>query len=340
MATLDEFVRLIYGSVPPVPLCQAVPACAPIPIDAGSVQEWRLELGPGLPSVWVLVALPHNRPAPCLVGLNFEGNHAAFADPAIRVHDRWMPTGWRGAVGNRADASGRGAAAARWPLHLALARGWGVITASYSDIQEDRPAGSGVLQAWQGRHNAGAIAAWSWALSAIASWAARQPEIDAARLVAVGHSRLGKTALLAAAIDQRFAMCIPSQSGTGGVAPNLTPSPEGEGVARITHAFPHWFVPGYGTQTALEQSQLLSLVAPRPLLITNASEDLWADPAGQWRMLRAAAPAWGLSLPADPPPIGVRLPTPLGWWMRPGVHDQTAAEITTWIDAASEALGA
>lgn len=330
-SVLAAFATHVYGDVPPGRMPVATPAMPAQPLAGGSLAEWRLDLGPGLPAVGVLLALPTRRPAPCLVGLNFAGNHLVHAAPAIRITDRYIIDG---------RPSERGSCPGEWSIEAALSRGWAVATACCADIQEDRPDGRGVLEAWKGRHAAGAIAAWAWGLSRIADWLLTLPAIDPRRLVVAGHSRLGKTALLAGASDPRFAMAIPSQSGTGGVAPSRDPSPGGEPVDRICEAFPHWFVPGFRTQTAVEQHELLAAIAPRPVLVSNADDDAWASPPGQWRSLRRAAPAWGLALPEAPPPIGERLRGRLGWWMRPGKHAQTAAEVATWLDAANEALGA
>lgn len=330
MAIPPGFLAHVYGETPPGTMPTAHVAMPTHQIAGGTLGEWRLDLGPGLPSVWVLLALPAGRPAPCLLGLNFQGNHLAHPDPGIRIIDRHTTA---------TKPTPRGSGVGAWSIDAALARGWAVATACCGDIQEDRPGGLGLLQAWEGRWSARAIAAWAWGLSRIADWLLTLPEVDPRRLVVAGHSRLGKTALLAGAADPRFAMVIPSQSGTGGVAPSHDPSPGGESVARITTVFPHWFVPAFRTQTAVEQHELLAAIAPRPVLVTNAADDAWASPAGQWRSLRRAAPAWGISLPEEPPPLGERLRGPLGWWMRPGGHSQTPAEVTTWLDAADEALG-
>ena len=75
----------------------------------------------------------------------------------------------------------------------------------------------------------------------------------------------------------------------------------------------------------LDQHALIALMAPRPVLLTNAGEDQWANPAGQFDMLRLAAPAWRLlgagDLGAEAAPEFNRLvDSKLGYWIRPGQH--------------------
>jgi hypothetical protein len=338
-AILAACAELVYGQTPPPVRPRASVAMQTSTVAGGTIGEWLLEL-PGHGAVHILLATPaQSKPAPCLLGLNFGGNHTILPDPGIRLHDRWLAEYITGDGSNRASPAQRGRMADAWPVHTILARGWSLATACYAELQEDRPDGTGLLRAWSGRYSAAAIAAWSWGLSRIADWLLEQPTIDPHRLVVTGHSRLGKTALLAGASDPRFAMVIPSQSGTGGLALSLDHEPGGESVERITNVFPHWFVPAYRSQTTIEQDRLLACIAPRPVLVSNASDDLWASPAGQWRCMRRAAPAWNLDLPEQPPPVLTRRPGPLGWWMRPGGHAQTSAEIAAWLDAADEALG-
>src|SRR5205823_7084020 len=85
------------------------------------------------------------------------------------------------------------------------------------------------------------IMSWAWGIHRAVDYLVTDKSIDAKRIAVVGHSRLGKTALLAGAFDDRIAVVIPHQAGCGGTGPSRHADPKAETVARINKAFPHWF---------------------------------------------------------------------------------------------------
>jgi len=165
----------------------------------------------------------------------------------------------------------------------------GVALASFNrlDIAHDSPAGErtgAVFEHWpDGRF--GAISAWAWGISRSVD-ALLQIGFDAGALGVVGHSRSGKAALLAAAIDERIALTVAHNSGTAGAASFQLQGPQAETLQQLQQAFPHWLGKDTGQAhaqqhiAALDSPTLLQAIWPRRLCILQANDDLWANPAG------------------------------------------------------------
>jgi hypothetical protein len=359
----DLFQHYMYGILPP-----------PLPIQAKVEREDRKAQGgkatlkevtisfgpPGTPRIHLLVIVPNQRPgpAPVFVGMNFTGNHTVVADPAVRLPTVWMYPARPGVQENGATDKGRGTAVDVWAIDQIVARGYALATFYSGDIDPDRPdaregiqphlAAAGLTK--PGPHAWGTIAAWAWGIHRAIDYLVTDPDLDAKRILVVGHSRLGKTALLAAAFDERIALAIPHQAGCGGTAPCRTTNPKAETVKRINTSFPHWFNGTFKEfndqveRLPFDQHCLAALVAPRPLLYTNAVEDQWADPEGQFRMLQAADPVYRLlgagGLDAkEMPPVGKLVDSRLGYWIRPGTHAMTRADWKVFLDFADKQLG-
>ena len=215
----------------------------------------------------------------------------------------------------------------------------GVAAASfwYEDVTSDSgDFESGLAGVWyQGRargpQDPGKIAFWAWAAMRVLDWLLTRPEIDPAQIAVAGHSRLGKTALFAGAMDGRFCAAYSNNSGCGGAA--LSRGKAGESIARITEVFPFWFCPAFadfaGREEALpfDQHALLALMAPRLLYVASAGEDAWADPDSEFLGCAAASAAWeklgrkGLTAPDRLPQEGDSFHAgSIGYHLRPGTH--------------------
>ena len=80
---------------------------------------------------------------------------------------------------------------------------------------EGKPEPGAVERAYPGV-DGGTLAAWAWGASRMLDYLQTMPEVDGSKVVITGHSRCGKAALLAGAVDERFAMVNPNGSGCGG----------------------------------------------------------------------------------------------------------------------------
>jgi hypothetical protein len=142
-------------------------------------------------------------------------------------------------------------------------------------------------------------------------------------------------------------MAIPLQAGCGGTAPSR--GKIGESVKAINDHFPHWFDDTFKQfneqpeRLPFDQNCLVALVAPRPVLFSNASEDTWANPEGQFEMLRSADPVYRL-LGADGleakqmPPLSTLVNSRLGYFIRPGKHSMTREDWSAFLDFADRHL--
>jgi len=233
-----------------------------------------------------------------------------------------------------------------------LAKGWGYALLYPLTIQADNGAGLtqgiiGLVNHGQPRKldDWGALRAWAWGSSRLLDYFESDKDVDARHIAVEGHSRFGKTALVAMAYDQRFAVAYVNSSGAGGA--DLARRRFGEQLENIAGTGEyHWMGGNYLKYAELspkeitpadmpvDTHELIALCAPRPVFIgggTKEGGDGWADVRGTFIAEAAAGPVYkllgkkGLSDDSGPndafPPVGTALIAgDLGFRQHPGGH--------------------
>jgi hypothetical protein len=351
------FQHYMYGAIPPKPAHAKVTNLGEYHDFLGgkaTLKLVRLEMGPAkAPQIDLMLVVPNERPspAPVFLAMDFCGNHALTSDPRVPLARSWLGNGCAGCTNGSATEAARGSQAADWPLAEIVRRRYALATFYSGDVDPDRGDVSEGIYAWLAAGDParnkpadrGTIAAWAWGFHRCVDYLVTQPGVDAHRIAALGHSRNGKTALLAAAFDERIAIAFPHQAGCGGSAPSRGKT--GESVKAINDRFPHWFNAQFKQfndateRLPFDQNCLVALCAPRPVLFSAAEGDQWANPAGQFQVLQAADPLYrflgmkGLAT-KEIPPRGQLVDSPLGYYVREGKHSMTSDDWTVFMNFA------
>ena len=305
----------------------------------------------------LLVYLPAKAsgPVPLLLEVGWGPNNLSVDDQGVKVG-----RAWNGRTKTRTPAvEGRSIGG---PLNVVqmVERGYGVATFNYNDIDPDsldslahgiraRYLKNGATE--PAADEWGSIAAWGWGISRIIDYLETDPQVDARRIAITGASRLGKTVLWAGARDERIALVIASVSGEGGAA--LSRRNYGETVAHLVAPtrFPYQFARNYAkwagrmNDAPYDAHLIISLIAPRPLLLQTGYTDKWSDPYGEFLAARAATPVYELLGKkgiegASQPRLGQPMMNTLGYLMHDGGHGVLAADWPVFLDFMDRHLAA
>lgn len=232
------------------------------------------------------------------------------------------------------------------PAEEIIDRGIAVAMVCYKDITSDdgdfTNGFAGVLSKC-GYTDTGKIAMWAYCASRMLDYVLAAEKADMTHIAVAGHSRLGKTALVAGAFDERFTHAYSNNSGCSGAA--ITRGKVGEQIEFITKTFPFWFCDAYKKyannhdKLPFDQHYLIAAIAPRCVYVASAALDTWADPESEYLACRAASPMWeiygktGFTAPDRAPIIGdVFQEGTIGYHLRDGVHYMSREDWNKFLD--------
>lgn len=249
------------------------------------------------------------------------------------------------------------------PIEEIAGRGVDLFCFGYQDVTADSNDNflSGIANVFfgpKGRtkpNDAGKLRMWAFAASKVLDFALTFDTVDPERSAVMGHSRLGKTALVAGMTDERFKFVCSNDSGCSGASVargSLTLigkegeyGGESETIAVITKVFPHWFCPNYyrfakeNVPDIFDQHWLIACSAPRYVCVSSADFDSWADPTSEYVSCIGASKAWeekglpGFIHPDSAPVSGEAYQEgSISYFKRHGCHFMSREDWNKYID--------
>lgn len=228
------------------------------------------------------------------------------------------------------------------PLKYITDRGFACAVMPTRNIYPDWKAHAefkqGVFSAYKSakprnKHSWATISAWAWGVERVIDYLEKDGDIDSSKIAVNGHSRGGKTALWASAIDKRILLSVPNNSGCCGAA--VLRGKKGEHAVDINDSGCDWFCEKFRDFDnceeflPLDQHMLVASIAPRYVYITGSTLDEWADPDAEFLSAKLATEAFelygvsGLVAPEKPIVNEVYQKGHIAFHLKEGEHSQT-----------------
>lgn len=290
----------LYGKIPPAPTNLSAETISSTRDGDVTVDRVMLSFGPDLRGRLLIEVVTPPGPGPFPVFLT--------------NHPRWRP----------------------W-LSTAVRRGYiGVFYSASDPNYSIDDYSDGYIDVYPG-HDFSAMARWGWAGSRAVDYLYTLSKVNKGQIGITGHSRNGKQALMAAAFDERIGAVILSSGNTGESTPwRFTPDIyTNETLEQITTNFPHWFHPrlrffaGREHKLPIDQNSIMSMVAPRGLLIASAYSEGQGAPYGIEQGYRSVQSVYRL--------LGAEEKVALH--LRAGEHATTAGDIERYVDFLDHVFG-
>jgi hypothetical protein len=329
---INYFEQYIFGEVP-IPLSPIEQTFEIISIDTTILEglctrkdvriTFKNEIGTVVLPLVLFTPNSANKPVPVILHVNggdIRGNGYDLSNPQRFGHTR----------------NGT-------PLKQLMLRGIGLASIDYQAYASDRSNKEGKVsggitnlyfkpgQEYTKENEWGMMAIWANSVSKGMDYLVTDSDVNPKQVAPMGCSISGKVALWASVLDERFGMAILATAGHGGDA--IWRREFGETLANMCEHLPTWAcrnanIPAKDVHAMpVDQHQLMATLAPRPLYVSNAHHDLWADQKGQWIGTYNAAPSYKLygkkvaftspEQPAIDQPI---LESSIGYHVRSGFH--------------------
>lgn len=297
---LESIVEIEYGGLPPRPSsCRVEELHTAIVkhLDNARFTTWRIVTGSDREFSFIMTTLAPSGDGPFPVVLTGDGCWRYATDEVVA---KVLNHGYMFAQFNRVEIA--------------------------PDINNTERV-SGLYRTYPSGHY-GALSAWAWGYHRCVDALISMKTVDARKIAITGHSRGGKTVLLAGATDERIALVAANNSGAGGAGCFRIQGPQSETLADCIRGFPYWYGPtfksfiGREQELPFDQHFLKALIAPRSLLTTEASGDLWANPSGTWETHKAAAEAYAFLGAGEK----------LGIHFRDGGHSHSPSDWDTFLE--------
>lgn len=301
-----------------------------------TVAQWRLRIsyGNAARDLDMILVLPTDTPgAPIIMTQNFCPNNDVIPLTGVHAPDGVGTSCSGGGIFGMLMSNVFGRYIVQPPLQDILDRGYGLAAMYPSQLVPDRSsAGLDALDELFPDHpnRPGALAVWSNLFGVAARTI--EAEFGESAMIAYGHSRFGKTALLAGAWSDDIDAVIAHQSGTLGAS--ALDDKDGEPLSALMDSYPHWPGPGLSryqdrpNSLPVRPADLLALTGDKPVLLGNARRDVWSDPWGAYTEAKSAwGDAFGASNPSDFRPGDTK-----AYWLRPGTHGVVKEDWPAFLD--------
>jgi hypothetical protein len=333
MKRILEFYELGHSPPPPGNVRGEELQSGPVLHGAANFRLVHLKFGPGEKlemDIAIFTPAPGDGPFPTVINPSFSPT------PGTAVTSNRFPAATNSAARVTGVASPEGAARGFSNL---LQRGYAIVTYRYTQCGEDNAnfRKSSFYPAYP-ECDWGVLAGWAWGLSRVVDYLETQPFADQTKLIALGHSRLGKLVMVATAFDERISLGAPAgSSGAGTGAYRFCGPGRGgkEGIEDMTRKFPYYFAPrlkdftGQMEKLPFDAHWFVALAAPRPWISVEGTDDQNCVPNAVRQTVLAARPVYAF-LGADTNRVGVNY--------EPHRHALTPGDWTAALDFADQQL--